>query len=151
MAGMDRELMNGLYKQFNLTQDDVFAHRHYKIITRAGIDKIQAAARIHVTYDLLYHTADLKTAIVKAKGVRYDEEGKITGVIESFGEVSEKNNMNEYPIAMAEKRAMARVVLKLAGLYAEGFFSEDESNEFGETVKRGRNQIGAGNVEVKSL
>ena len=31
---------------------------------------------------------------------------------------------------MAEKRAMSRAVLKLAGFYQHGVFSEDESDDF---------------------
>ena len=41
-----------------------------------------------------------------------------------------KNNKNAYPVAMAEKRAMSRIVLKLAGFYENGFFGEDESDDF---------------------
>ena len=37
-----------------------------------------------------------------------------------------KNNRNAYPVAMAEKRAMSRAVLKLAGLYKFNVYGEDE-------------------------
>ena len=50
--------------------------------------------------------------------------------IETYGEASPKNNRNAYPVAMAEKRAMSRIVLKLAGFYELGFFGEDESDDF---------------------
>jgi hypothetical protein len=40
--------------------------------------------------------------------------------------VSKANNRNAYPVAMAEKRALSRAVLKLAGLYKEGVYGEDE-------------------------
>jgi hypothetical protein len=46
--------------------------------------------------------------------------------VTTFGEVTKANNRNAYPIAMAEKRAVSRAVLKLAGLYKEGMYGEDE-------------------------
>lgn len=47
----------------------------------------------------------------------------------SIGEASPKNNKNAYPYAMAEKRAIDRVVLKLIGLH--GFaYSEEEADAF---------------------
>ena len=50
--------------------------------------------------------------------------------IETFGESSPGNTNTSYPVAMAEKRAMSRAVLKLAGFYQHGVFSEDESDDF---------------------
>ena len=47
----------------------------------------------------------------------------------SFGEASPKNNKNQYPYAMAEKRGKDRVALKLLKLH--GFlYSEEEKEEF---------------------
>jgi hypothetical protein len=47
----------------------------------------------------------------------------------SFGEASPANNKNSYPMAMAEKRARDRVILKL--LVAHGsLYSESEAEEF---------------------
>jgi hypothetical protein len=37
---------------------------------------------------------------------------------------------NAYPVAMAEKRAMSRAVLKLTGFYSLQVFGEDEADEF---------------------
>ena len=47
----------------------------------------------------------------------------------SFGEASSENLMGggkKFPVAMAEKRAMSRVVLKIAGFYEQGVFGQDE-------------------------
>jgi hypothetical protein len=46
--------------------------------------------------------------------------------VETFGEVSKSNNRNAYPIAMAEKRALSRAILKLAGFYQLEVYGEDE-------------------------
>ena len=56
-------------------------------------------------------------------------------VIITTGEASPDNTQQGYKFAMAEKRGMARAVLKLAGLYEEGFFSEDEADDFSSIVK----------------
>lgn len=47
----------------------------------------------------------------------------------SIGEASPNNSKNAYPYAMAEKRAVDRVVLKLIGLHGLTY-SEDEADDF---------------------
>ncbi len=150
---LDKELMNKVYKDFGLTPDDVFGHKHYKIIVRNGIDKIQAKAKITVDYEpvLMQFGPESYAVVIKAFGKKYNDAGEVIGVIQTFGECTPGNNKNEYPVAMAEKRAMSRAVLKLAGLYQEGFFSEDEASDFGEVVRKGRNAIGAENVTKQTL
>jgi hypothetical protein len=46
---------------------------------------------------------------------------------------------------------MSRAVLKLAGLYQEGFFSEDEADDFKKTVDKARQTFGSENVTSRSL
>ena len=130
----NKERLRELYKKYNLTEDDYFKHpsQHFTIITRSGIDKIQAGANISIHYDLTYHSPDTFTAIIKAKGFMDSQQ------IETYGEVNPSNNKNKYPIAMAEKRAMSRVVLKLAGFYQAGAFGEDESDDFKRPKKKQR-------------
>jgi len=130
----NEETMVRLYKEYNLTKEDVFTHKFYKIITRTGVDKIQAAAGINVTYEVVHverHDNGLDVAM-KAFGTKGDQS------IETFGEASPENTTQNYPFAMAEKRAMARAVLKLAGLYELGFFSEDEADDFKSAVTNQR-------------
>jgi len=126
------ERLNALYKTYDLTPDDYFKHKHYTIITRSGIDKIQAKSNIIINYELVYHTNDCQTAIIKAvaKINRTQEGNSVSSYIETFGEVSPDNNKNSYPIAMAEKRAMSRAVLKLAGFYQLNVFGEYEEEDF---------------------
>jgi len=47
----------------------------------------------------------------------------------SIGEAAPKNNKNAYPWAMAEKRAVDRVILKLIGLHGLAY-SEEEADDF---------------------
>jgi hypothetical protein len=116
--------LNALYKKYNLTTDDYFKHKFYTIITRSGIDKIQAQARIEIEYKLQYNSADNKCVIIQA----FAQMGDVK--IQTFGESSPSNTSNAYPVAMAEKRAMSRAVLKLTGFYELQVFSEDEADEF---------------------
>jgi len=119
-----KDILNRLFKENNLTEEDVFKHKFYNIITRSGVDKIQAKNDIQITYDLIYNSNDLKFIIIKATGSMGDQ------VIETFGECSPQNNQNSYGVAIAEKRAMSRAVLKLAGFYQHQVFGEDESDAF---------------------
>ena len=52
--------------------------------------------------------------------------GEVQHYVESYGEASPKNCRNSYPVAMAEKRALSRVILKSADLYEMGIYGEDE-------------------------
>lgn len=51
----------------------------------------------------------------------------------SFGEASPKNNKNQYPYSMAEKRGKDRVALKLIGLHGL-LYSEEEADDFKQAV-----------------
>jgi hypothetical protein len=121
---MNAKKLNDLYKKNGLTQDDYFKHKFYTIITRSGIDKIQANNNIVIDYDLLHNTNDNKCIIIKATATAGDK------TIQTFGEASPQNTSNAYPVAMAEKRAMSRAVLKLTGFYELGHFGEDEADDF---------------------
>ena len=55
---MNREKLGVLYKKYELTADDVYKHKHYLIITRQGIDKIQAKEKIFITYEAVKVESD---------------------------------------------------------------------------------------------
>lgn len=120
-----QEVLRRLFVQNNLTKEDVFKHKFYTIITRSGIDKIQAANNIEISFDLIYNSEDTKCVIIKATAIMGDR------LIQTYGEAAPMNNQNSYPVAMAEKRAMSRSCLKLAGFYEQGgVFGEDEADDF---------------------
>ena len=129
-----KDILNRLFVENNLTDEDVFSHQHYKIITRAGIDKIQANIDISIFYEVV--RCEPHFAVVKAVATMGDKE------IETFGSALKGNTFKDgntnswYVMEMAEKRAMSRAVLKLAGFYSLGVFGEDESESF----KRSNNQ-----------
>ncbi len=134
---MNREKLGVLYKKYELTKDDIYQHKHYLIITRQGIDKIQAKEKIFISYDAI--SVQSEFCVVKASAVKGDAK------IETFGSAKygkkeqnpttkkweEKGNTTTwYVMEMAEKRAMSRAVLKLTGFYELGVFGEDESEDF---------------------
>lgn len=125
---MNREKIAVLYKKYGLEESDVFKHQHYLIITRAGIDKIQAKENILIVYEVI--NCDKNFCVVKALAIK---EG---AKIETFGSALKGTNHKDgncntwYVMEMAEKRAMSRAVLKLTGFYELGVFGEDESEDF---------------------
>lgn len=140
---MIREDLIYLYKKYNLSERDVFKHSHYTIISRSGIEKIQAKENIYIEYTPI--TMESQFACVKARAYKRDEPAVI---IETFGsalygqkqKVPKDNGTFKwedtgtcttlYVAEMSEKRAMSRAVLKITGLYAEGVFGEDEAESF---------------------
>lgn len=115
--------LNEMYKAYGLLPEDMFkeARQGWTIFRRQGIDKIQAAANIDIKYEPIVVEKDF--VVLKATGKYNDQE------IQTFGEADRNSNCRQtYPVAMAEKRAMSRVVLKLTGFYALGHFSEDEGD-----------------------
>jgi hypothetical protein len=123
------EMLNQLYQKYNLTQEDTFrSPQGWTIITRSGIDKIQAEADIDIEYEML-ELSQGKSAAVKATAEWNNRK------LQTFGEANEKNCRQSYVLAMAEKRAMSRIVLKLTGFYALGVFGQDESEDFVDTSK----------------
>ena len=125
MAETNKQKLNRLYGEYNLSTDDVFKHKlGFAIITRTGIEKIQAGIGLNVTYDVVSMSDDHKCVVIKATG-RMNET-----LVESYGEATPENNRMSYPVAMAEKRALSRVVLKAAGFYALGVYGEDEADDF---------------------
>jgi len=125
---MKTERLKELYQKYSLTKDDVFKHQHYIIITRSGIDKVQAIEKMVINYEVIQ--CEPNFAVVKANAKKGD------AYIETFGSALKgtthrDGNCNTwYVMEMAEKRAMSRAVLKLCGFYELGVFGEDESEDF---------------------
>ena len=134
-------------KKYGLTSNDWFQHKHYTIITRMGIDKIQAFEKIDIHFDAV--KVEPEFCVVKATGKKgtltvetfgsskYGGKDWIKEVLRSNGSVESKGRWKEngntttwYVMEMAEKRAMSRVVLKITGFYELGVFGEDESEDF---------------------
>jgi len=125
---MNRDKLKELYEKYNLAKEDFFKHQHYTIITRQGIDKIQALEQIDVHYEVI--KCEPNFAVFKACAQKDGKSIKTFGSALK-GEGYKDGNTNSWYVAeMAEKRAMSRAVLKLTGFYELGVFGEDESETF---------------------
>ncbi len=127
-----KEFLTELVKDNDLnTEEDIFrmplGGKQVAIITRTGIEKIQYNNGIEVKFEWIRMEKDF--AVVKAIAKKGDV------VIETFGSALHGQGGNcrsNYVAEMAEKRALARAVLKLSGAYKYGVFGEDESDDFKE-------------------
>lgn len=121
--GKPTEEFKALAERYGMRGHHFHADRRgFIIVTRAGIDYLQAKLDITVDFLPVYAWSDASEGryVIQADG--FMDKRRVT----SYGEVSAKNNTNPYPVAMAEKRALSRVVLKLVGMYELGAMGEDE-------------------------
>lgn len=125
---MNVEKLKALYAKYELTKDDVYKHQHYIIITRSGIDKIQAKEKIFIDYEVIKCEKDF--CVVKANAKKEDANIQTFGSAIKGATFKDGNTQTWYVMEMAEKRAMSRAVLKLTGFYELGVFGEDESEDF---------------------
>jgi hypothetical protein len=125
---MKRDKLLKLYKKYGLSQDDVFKHKHYLIITRSGIEKIEAKEDIIVNYECI--KSEPNFAVIKATGILGDRKMETFGSAYKGATFQDGNTNTWYVAEMAEKRAFSRIVLKLTGFYSLGVFGEDESEDF---------------------
>jgi len=129
---MNVEKLRELYKYYELTKNDVYKHQHFVIITRQGIEKIQAKEAIQITYEVV--KCETNFAVVKAFARIRPQDDNMA--IETFGSALKGTTFKDgncnswYLMEMAEKRALSRAILKLTGFYQLGVFGEDESEDF---------------------
>lgn len=140
-----------LAEQYNLAPTDFWkSPQGFVIISRRGIEKIQSGLGATISYDVVPEFSDLSIPqyVIKATGkIRSKTTGThrskdgghefpvsqtVERVVETFGEANPKNcrgGAQAYMVAMSEKRAMARCILKLSDFYMLNVFSEDEIDE----------------------
>ena len=115
-----------------------------ELLKEVNLTQHQAGWDCHGTW-VMYHKAAEKLAGYKK--LKFDKPeiihqnvsqkevvllvtGHCNGISEwSFGEATPSNNKNAYPYAMAEKRAIDRVILKLIGIHGY-MYSEIEADDF---------------------
>jgi hypothetical protein len=123
-----KEALRRLYIENGLTEEDIYKDkRGFVIITRTGIDKIVSKQKITVAYEVISMDIEKGYCVLKAVA-SMNVNGEARNMM-SFGESADNNLMGggkKFPVAMAEKRAMSRVVLKIAGFYEQGVFGQDE-------------------------
>ena len=105
-----------------------------KVVLHKALEKVSVLLDIRFE-DPQVITCDMekRIAVVLVKGFRvvYDETKKVNSKVFawSFGEATPYNNKNAYPFAMAEKRAVDRVILKIIGIHGD-VYSESEADDF---------------------
>ena len=123
-----KDFLTKVFRENNLTKEDFFKHQHYTIITRSGIEKIQANNKIVINYIL--EKCEANFCVVKAIAKRDN------AYVETYGSALKGSSHNDgstntwYVAEMAEKRAFSRGVLKIMGLYEHGIMGADESEDF---------------------
>ena len=125
-------LMNKIYKDNGLDKNDIFTDpRNFTIITRSGIEKIQAKNEITVTFEVI--KAELDNCIVKATSLIREGDEWIPKM-ETFGSATKGNCRNPFRMEIAEKRALARVIIKTMN-YTETLGEDEISHQKKEPKK----------------
>ena len=130
-----KELLNKLYKDYDMTSEDAFKHNQgWVILTRSGIEKIQAKDNIEVTYEVVRMEPDY--AVIKAVTDKVSTFGSA-----KHGKYGQGTTLSLYIAEMAEKRALSRAILKHTGMYQFGAFGEDEADDFKDDRKELTSQV----------
>ena len=119
------EILNELYKNNSLEKEDVFKDsRGFTIITRSGIEKIQAKNKIDIKFKLICW--ELDNCVVKATAYLK------TKIIETYASATKENCMQKFRVEIAEKRAMSRAVIKIMNL--TNTLGQDEVEHQGKNI-----------------
>jgi len=134
MANTSKQLKE-LNKKYGIGVDDLWDCHGTWVMLHSACERVAKAAGVQMVRPKVLH--------VSADGLSISilVEGNLGGHSEwSIGEASKANCMNQYPWAMAEKRAKDRVILKLLGYSEEGVHSDVEAEEevYAESAKAKR-------------
>ena len=134
MAKANKQLQE-LNKKYGISADDLWDCHGTWVMLHSSCERVAQKAGVRMARpEVLNVTADGKSIAILV-------EGELDGRKEwSIGEADEKNCMNSYKWAMAEKRAKDRVILKLLGYSEEGVHSDIEAEEevYAESAKARR-------------
>ena len=150
MNNDEKKRFKELADKYDLQPSDFWkSPQGFVIISRRGIEKIQNGLDARIVYEVVPEFSDAASSlfVVKATGEvkmeptqgtrQSDGRAVLTmsprkRVIETFGESSPKNTRGgaqAYPVAMAEKRALSRCILKLSDFYTLNVLGEDEISD----------------------
>ena len=93
------------------------------IIKHLEVEGLAQHYNIETNIDLVH--CNLEKGIAVVKGTALHKTKKYF----SFGEVTPKNNEFDYPIAVAEKRAVDRAILKALGIHGNVYSDQEMANE----------------------
>jgi hypothetical protein len=109
---MTKQELRKFYELHNLLPTDVYKDkRGFVIITRSGIEKIQTQNNIKVAFNVI--VCELENVVLKAVSMRFDAStDEFVPIIETFGSASKNNCRQHFLVEIAEKRALARCIIK---------------------------------------
>ena len=109
---MTKQELTKFYKLNNLTPTDVYKDkRGFVIITKSGIEKIQNQNNIKVAFEMI--VCDIDNVVIKAVSMRFDAMAdEFVPIIETFGSANKENCRNTFKVEVAEKRSLARCIIK---------------------------------------
>ena len=93
------------------------------IIKHLEVEGLAQHYNIETHIDLVHCNLDKDVAVVKAAALNK------TRKFYSLGEASPKNNQFDYPVAIAEKRAVDRAILKALGIHGTVYSDQEMPNE----------------------
>jgi hypothetical protein len=118
-----KESLNIIFKKYGLLRSEhIYKDGAFTIINRQGIMKIKQIEKLDIQYKLVYTDGDMK-AVVRARTVHNNIQ------YQTFGEASNRNNTFPYPVSIAEKRSLSRIVLEICGLYYFNIKGEGEMDK----------------------
>ena len=113
---MNRNELTKIYKDYNLSEKDIYKDkRGFVIITRSGVESIQLQKNIQVEFEVI--CCSLENVVIKASSYLQDQDGEWLKQMETFGSASKDNCRQSFKVEIAEKRALARVIIKTIGLF----------------------------------
>lgn len=115
-------------KEINMTEEEATWKVHgTPVLLHKACEKMASL------YNIVFDVPTMYAHDIKAKEVAMCVVGHMGDKTAwATGEVAPYNNKNNYPFAMAEKRAKDRVILKLLDLTGD-VYSEEEADEFKES------------------
>ena len=93
------------------------------IIKHLEVEGLAQHYNIETNIDLVHCDLDKDVAVVKAVALHKTKK------FITLGEASPKNNQFEYPVAIAEKRAVDRAILKALGIHGNVYSDQEMPNE----------------------
>ena len=127
--------MNGIPENISNLLGEVGANSTdvWEVRKNTWVVKHKALERIAAHLNIKFDSPKIIHADMESKQVAIEVSGSAgENTAWSIGEAAPYNNKNEYPFAMAEKRAKDRVILKLAGIHGDAY-SEEEADDFKES------------------
>jgi hypothetical protein len=112
---MTKKELAKIYKDYNLTKEDIYQDRRgFIILCRSGVEKIKLEKNIQVEFEVI--CCSLENVVIKASSYLQDQDGEWLKQMETFGSASKNNCKQHFLVEIAEKRSLARVIIKTLGM-----------------------------------